>query len=148
MTNAMLNENGDVVLNENGGKVVAKIDWTPHNAIIDALLPDIEAYQDAYILSHPYYFQGLPTHTGKPIEDTASDRLAESPTGKTTTWNDTGLSVGTLPFSMQIHEYVTPAEEKGYQVIFTCFDGEHEYSRSVGYGAESVGRTYDWSVVT
>lgn len=144
MTNALLNEDNGMTLQENNKKIVTKIDWTPHNAVIDALLPEIEAYQNAYILTHQYYFQGLPTHTGKPIEDTVSDRLLEKPSSKPTTWSDTGLAISSLPFSMQIHEYTAPGDNKGYQVVFSCFDGEKEYRRSVGYGSESVERTHDW----
>ena len=43
-----------------------------------------------------------------------------------------------------VHEYLTPKEERGYQVFFSYLIGEKEFIKSVGYGAEKDNRTYDW----
>ena len=43
-----------------------------------------------------------------------------------------------------VHEYLTPKEERGYQVFFSYLIGEKEFIKSVGYGVEKDNRTYDW----
>lgn len=122
-------------------------DWTAHNALIDALLPDIEVYQAVYIATHPYYFQGLKTHAVVPVENDTANLLDQKPPDKQTTWTETGLIGRSYPFSVEIHEYVAPDTSKGWQVLFRSSDGTDEYIRSVGYGVNAVGLTHDWGMV-
>lgn len=114
--------------------------------MIDALLPNIESYQTNYIKTSDVFFQGLKTNSTIPIVDTISDKLDTKPTGKSTTWTNTGLITGALPFSMSIDEY-TSLLGKGYQITFTTSDGIDSYSRVVGYGIEKDLRTSDWKKI-
>lgn len=145
MPNRVLNEDGGNSLNENGSFVVKNIDFSEHDAIIETLLPDIEAYQDAYIQTHPYYFQGLPTHSAVPIDSVAADRTGAPPT-KPTSWDDSGLIASNYPFSVEIREYKNIDNEKGYQVIFRSSDAVNTYIRSVGYGIASDA-TFNWKIL-
>jgi len=44
---------------------------------------------------------------------------------------------------IEIHEYVTPKGEVGYQIFKKWKDGETEYSASEGFGPEAVERTWN-----
>ena len=46
-----------------------------------------------------------------------------------------------------VHEYLTPKNERGYQVFFSYIIGEKEFIKSVGYGVEASDRTNDWKEV-
>ena len=144
MTNSLLQENGDRILTESGDRLLGKFDLDAYETIIASLLPDIEAYQDTYILSNPRYFQGLETHSVTPKDDTTADRLNVAPQGKTTTWQDTNLISSALPFSVKINEYRTHDGQLGYTVIFIANDGTDLWYRAVGYGPLSVSKTYTW----
>ncbi len=146
MTNTLLMENDDKILNEASGRLLAKTDFAAYDTIIVGLLSDIATYQTTYTASNGgKYFQGLETHSATPLDDTAADLLDTRPPTKPTepTWTDTGIINQNLPFSIQIHEYVAPTGN-GYQVIFTADDGVDVWTKSQGYGVEALERTWDW----
>ncbi len=126
---------------------VIKTDFTECNSYITSLLPSIESYQNDYIKSHIYYFQGLKTNSITPTSVQSADCLDQKPQSKETTWVDTNLIKIGYPFSIEIHEYLAPGNNRGWQVIFHNSDGQHDYVRSIGYGIESKLRTYDWTIV-
>ena len=44
----------------------------------------------------------------------------------------------------ETHEYKTPKGDTGYQTFIYKTVGEKEYVKSIGYGVEADGRTFDW----
>ena|SRR3990167_9215446 len=147
MADVLLQEDGSSkTLMEEGTAIATKFDSAMRDAIIAVLLPSIESYQDTYIGTNPVYFQGLPTCSVIPSEETVADELNTVPQGKTTTWTDSGLITQNYPFSVEIHEYVAPTN-KGYQVLFRAVQDGVTYIRSVGYGVEAVERTFNWTQI-
>ena len=47
-------------------------------------------------------------------------------------------------YTYSVTEYVTPKNEKGYQIIITKTEGNKKYIKSIGYGVEKASRTYGW----
>ncbi len=124
------------------------MDFTTHNTFITSILPSIESYQNSYIQSFPMYFQSLKTHSSIPTITTIPNLLNTKPSLKTTTWTATGLDINkAIPVSIEIHEYLTPSNNKGWQILFKTSDGIKEYVRSVGYGIESSSRTFNWQEI-
>lgn len=145
----LLTETNDKLLKEDGSSLKNEVETTlaAADTVINGLLPAIEAYQDNYILSNPYYFQGLQTHSQVPSDDVSSDRLSVAPSGKSTTWADTGLVTAALPFTMAVHEYVAPGDSKGWQVELRTVVGGINYTKTIGYGVEAEDRTHGWIIL-
>jgi len=120
------------------------MDFDKLDNAVNLLLPAIESYQADYIKSAPKYFEGLPTHSVVPTKETLADKLNQKRDGKETTWNDTGLLPATLPFSVEVNEYVAPGDNKGWSVSFRVSDGEKTFLKTFGYGVEAEARTHDW----
>jgi len=47
-------------------------------------------------------------------------------------------------FEVEIHEYVTPTKEPGYQKLYYITKEDVNYYSSVGFGSEAKTRTFDW----
>lgn len=125
------------------------MDFTLENNLIAAILKKLEAYQAEYIKTHPVFFQGLRTHSKTPEINTVADKLATKPSSKTSSWLDMNVKElsDPLPFSISIDEYVSPKQEKGWQVIFRIIKAGKEFQKSVGYGVEAQSRTYEWKEI-
>src|SRR3990167_4842015 len=115
----MAEDNSGGLLAEDGGIMVSGKDWSAHDALITTLLADMETYQNTYIGSNPYYFQGLKTHSSVPVENLTADQLNQAPSSKPTTWTQTGIISQDYPFAVEVHEYLAPGNNKGWQAIFT-----------------------------
>ena len=48
---------------------------------------------------------------------------------------------------IEVHEYLCPNGNIGYQAFFYTSDGDNEYAKSEGYGDESKSRTFDWVLI-
>lgn len=124
------------------------MDFTKQDAFINNFLVLLEDYQKNYIKTSSVYFQGLKTHSSIPSTDVQPNKLTDKPLGKTTSWADTGLDVNkAIPVSIEVHEYIAPEQQKGWQVFFYATDGIKNYIKSVGYGSESKERTKDWQEI-
>lgn len=117
------------------------------------LLTRIEQMEDAYILTHDRYFQGLTTHTVRPEDgaELSPTRLNTRPYYQAESWADTSIVVGDLPFSVYIDQYHKPVgrgnrEELGYLVTAELLIGGEVYTKSQGYGPQAVQFTLDWSL--
>ena len=132
MSFKLTKEEGDAILKEDNGAVLLEI------------AKQVENFQDEYILTHDVYLQTPPSHVAPPLETTAADNIAATIPTKGTSWADFPAEVGNLPFSVELHEYVTPTGGKGYQTIMRREVDGIVQMRSIGYGVESAERTYDW----
>ena len=82
---------------------------TALNNSVESVFKNIETYQFSYILLNPMYWQGFRTHD-TPVaygESVAGDNLPCHPARVKENWNDTKISPATLPFQVEVHEYVT-----------------------------------------
>lgn len=108
----------------------------------DALWPTLVANQQSYLAAHGKCFQGLPAHASPPDKATAPDRLTQKPAGKPHRWAAFCTLPATMPYSLEIHEYVTPKNEKGWVAIITAVVDGKTWRRSKGQGPEQ--RDTEW----
>jgi hypothetical protein len=127
-------EDGDSLLKEDSG------------ALLLELVRQIEDFQSTWIQTHGVYFQALPSHTVPPSTSTQADNTSTLLEGKNISWNSSDMVVGTLPYSVEIWEYVTPEGNPGYQLLLRKNVEGVVVTKSIGYGPEASSRTWDWSI--
>jgi len=100
----------------------------------EEMLLEIDIYQEAYLLTHETYFQGI--KTSNPLTEETK------PTYQNESWSDLNLSKSS-PYEIEIHQYVSPAGQ-GYNIFYYKTELGKNYYKSIGFGPEAADRTYDW----
>lgn len=111
----------------------------------DALLATIAANQRTYVATNGKCFQGLATHAAPPTKATAPDRTNTKPAAKAHRWADFCTLPAQMPFCLEVHEYVTPKNEKGWVAIITAVVDGKTWRRCKGEGPEQ--RDTEWTEV-
>jgi hypothetical protein len=116
--------------------------------------PTVQGRQEAYLLAHGRYWQGLRTHTFDLAYTTQVDAeangnaLTDHPTDQTESWLDFVPEWGgtALPAVFVMDVYQSPAGW-GYVATVTVLHNGTRYRRSQNVGSETW-RTQAWVVVT
>jgi len=115
------------------------------NSYLDDMVTNIATKQTDYHTANSEYWQGLPTHSVIPVDDSdnAPDQLGGSVTGHTS-WTTFGVTVpGVSNISFRVNAYISPIGE-GYQVVGEIVLGTDTYTRGVNVGADSSFTTDGW----
>lgn len=96
------------------------------------------------------YAQLLPTTDVVPVSGSATTPkdVTSKPTGaKPTdpTWASLAVLPAKVPCAVEVHEYLTPKQERGWVLIATATDGVTKYRRAIGFGPEA--RDQAWAAV-
>jgi hypothetical protein len=111
---------------------------------INTVLTALKTKQAIYFSMYGKYWQGLPTNNIIPTASVSIQNTLAKAIGVNWSWKDIGLNGIKFPFSIEVHEYVAPNNQKGYEVRFFANDGVNDYIKTIGYGVESLIRTQDW----
>lgn len=119
---------------------------------LDTFRTTFHPMQVAYAAAHAgRFFQGLATHSAIPQDgaEVAPDGLDTRPAYQAETWRDLfGLTFpNTLPFSLECHQYVNQAGQRGYFVVIRARVQGVTWRRSRGIGAESAQFNDAWKVI-
>lgn len=96
------------------------------------------------------YAQLLPTTDVVPTNGTATTpkNVTSKPAGAKAgdpTWASLAVLPAKVPCAVEVHEYLTPKQERGWVLIATASDGTTKYRRAIGFGPEA--RDEAWAPV-
>ena len=119
------------------------------NATVDSIFNKIQIAEDSYFSVNKKYWQGLKTHD-QPVtylSNVAADNRSCLINDIKKDWESFTPNIDflTLPFQIEIHEYMTSKNEQGYQVLFMVQKDGVVYSKSKSIGVQNIDRTFDWT---
>ena len=115
---------------------------------LDNRLATIESGQAAYKKSNGRFFQGLPTHSVRPLNgaEAPPDRKDDKPTNQSEDWDDALPLPATMPARLRIDIYEGP-QGHGYTITLGVQIGTEVWRRVVNIGNETH-REQAWHRVT
>lgn len=108
----------------------------------------LQNHQDAFFAANRRYKQLLISHSVTPADgaETLPDVGTKKPHYELSGY-PTGLKNVALPFSIAVHQYVTPDGTAGYQAMVTVQVGADIWERTAQVGPETW-RQHNWQKIT